>query len=186
MSITSDAVAERRGYMAVDWLVRVCLPKWLDLVPSLAEHAALLRSHPEISDDETAATASAALANVAWVAEKVAVDAAGNEDIVTDAMSDMRAVCEATGVTNPEVMESARAAARIAASSAQETAWFAAWPAAWREALAKEEKASYAAIAARTKANIAARTAAKDALKPTAEWLQASASDLLKRMREVK
>ena len=42
-----DATEERRAYLALDWLVRVHTPVWLDLVPALASHAAALRALPE-------------------------------------------------------------------------------------------------------------------------------------------
>ena len=45
-----DGFDEQRGYMALDWLVRVWLPAWLDLVPSCAADAAALRSLGQIVD----------------------------------------------------------------------------------------------------------------------------------------
>ena len=45
---STAAVELRRSMMAADWLIRVYTPKWLDLNPSLAAHAAALRAHPEI------------------------------------------------------------------------------------------------------------------------------------------
>ena len=47
---STAAVEERRSYMALDWLIRVYTPKWLDLVPSLAPHAKALRDLEEIVD----------------------------------------------------------------------------------------------------------------------------------------
>ena len=45
-----DGFDEQRGYMALDWLVRVWLPAWLDLVPSCAADAAALRALGQIVD----------------------------------------------------------------------------------------------------------------------------------------
>ena len=49
-SKSTPAVEERRSYLALDWLIRVHTPKWLDLVPSLAEHAKALRDLEGIAD----------------------------------------------------------------------------------------------------------------------------------------
>ena len=62
-----DALAERRSYMALDWLIRVYTPKWLDLVPSLATHAKALRDCEEIAD-LAGATAAGELTRAARVA----------------------------------------------------------------------------------------------------------------------
>ena len=75
-------VEQRRGFMALDWLIRVFTPKWLDLVPKLKPHADALRNLDEIADltgataagKLTAATRAAARA-AAWDA---AWDAAGD------------------------------------------------------------------------------------------------------------
>ena len=45
-----SATEERRAYLALDWLIRVHTPAWLDLVPSLASHAEALRALPEVVD----------------------------------------------------------------------------------------------------------------------------------------
>ncbi len=103
---STPEVEERRSYMALDWLIRVFTPKWLDLVPALHEHAKALRELEAIADMAGAAAGG------------VRVNAAGD------------------------------------------AAWAAAWAA----------------------AGAAARAAAGDALKPTEEWLQASALDLVHRM----
>ena len=47
---STTAIEERRSYMALDWLIRVHTPKWLDLVPALASHAKVLRDLEEIAD----------------------------------------------------------------------------------------------------------------------------------------
>lgn len=127
---STPAVEERRSYMALDWLIRVYTPKWLDLVPSLASHAQALRDLPEIADMAGATAAG----NVSRSARAAAWDAAWD------------AAGDAAGAA-------ARAAARAAA-------WYAAGDAAWD----------------------AAWYAAGDALKPTAQWLQSSALQLVDRM----
>lgn len=103
---STAAVAERRSYMALDWLIRVHAPKWLDLVPSLASHAKALRDLDEIVD-MASATAAGQFSRAAWAA-------------------------------------------------ARDAAWDAAWD------------------------------AARDFLKPTTEWLQTIAIDLVTRMIQVK
>ena len=47
---STPAAEERRSYMALDWLIRVHTPKWLDLVPALRRHAKALRDLDEIMD----------------------------------------------------------------------------------------------------------------------------------------
>ena len=78
-----DATEERRAYLALDWLVRVHSPAWLDLVPSLAPHAAGLRALPEIVDMTTAGragdtvrAAGDAARDAAWAAARAAAGAA--------------------------------------------------------------------------------------------------------------
>ena len=77
-----DATEERRAYLALDWLVRVHAPTWLDLVPALAPHAAALRALPEIVDMTTAGRAGdtvRATRAAAWdAARNAARDAARN------------------------------------------------------------------------------------------------------------
>jgi hypothetical protein len=106
-------VEERRSYLALDWLIRVHTPKWLDLVPALHEHAKTLRSLPEIAD----------IAGAIAAGQKVR-------------------------------------AAQIASAAAWAAAGAAARAAAWA----------------------AARDAAGAALKPTTEWLQISALNLVEQM----
>ena len=59
-SRSDDATEERRAFLALDWLVRVHTPAWLDLVPELAEHAATLRGLPEVVDAASTEAASVA------------------------------------------------------------------------------------------------------------------------------
>lgn len=152
------ATAERRSYLALDWMIRVHAPKWLDLAESLQSHAQRLRDLDEIVDLASAIAAgrlTIAARNAAWAAPGVATGDA--------AWSAARAA----------VAAAAGGAARNAAWSAARGA---AWAAAWAAALAVAWDAAWAA------GTPAARDAA---LRPTTAWLQASASDLLRRMCEV-
>src|ERR1700675_4451099 len=47
---SSNELETKRSYMALDWLIRVHTPKWLELVPSLQKHAQSLRDLDEIAD----------------------------------------------------------------------------------------------------------------------------------------
>ena len=47
---STPEVERMRSSLALDWLVRVNLPAWCDLVPTLASHAAALRALPETTD----------------------------------------------------------------------------------------------------------------------------------------
>ena len=77
---STDAIAEKRSYMAIDWLIRVHTPKFLDLTDSLKGHAKSLRELEEITDlaglsaagDITSAADSAAY----WAARSAADSAA--------------------------------------------------------------------------------------------------------------
>jgi hypothetical protein len=67
------ATKERRAYIALDWLIRVHTPAWLDLVPSLAMHAEALRALPEVVDLASAEASK----DVGYAARDAAGDAAG-------------------------------------------------------------------------------------------------------------
>ena len=153
----NDGMDERRGYMALDWLIRTWLPTWLDLVPACREDARKIRELGRIVDLVSAERAgpvvragkvnAAAAGDVAWAAARAAAWAAAG-DAAWDAARD-----------------AARAAARDAARAA---AWDAARAAAWAAAWAA--------------AGAAARDAARDALKPTVTRLQESAIELYAEM----
>jgi hypothetical protein len=59
---TGDDDDERRVWMAADWLVRVHVPAWLDLTPSLAGHAQALRALPKLHSRAAARAAAGAAA----------------------------------------------------------------------------------------------------------------------------
>jgi hypothetical protein len=94
---STKEVEERRGYMALDWMIRVYTPKWLDMVPALHAHAKELRELEAIADMAGAKAAgikvrlaskdSAAAGDAAWAAAwDAAWDAAG--DAAWDAAGD--------------------------------------------------------------------------------------------------
>ena len=47
------ALAKQRSLEWADWCTRVFLPTWLDITPSLAPHAEILRSLPPMTEDNT-------------------------------------------------------------------------------------------------------------------------------------
>jgi hypothetical protein len=206
---STKAVEEKRSYMALDWLIRVYTPKWLDMVPALHHDAKALRELDAIVDIAGATAAGAkvriaaseassardaardaagdaawaavrdaagyAAGDAAWVAVRDAAgDAAGDAawDAVRDAAGDAAWVAAGAAAG-----DAARAAARDAAwAAAGAAAWAAAGAAAWAAA----GDAAWAA------AGDAAWAAAGAALKPTTQWLQAGAAELVKNMCEVK
>jgi len=87
-------VEEKRSYMALDWLIRVHTPKWLELVPTLQVHANALRELDAIVDmagataagkkvnaagDAAWAAAGAAAGAAAWAAARDAAGAAARD-----------------------------------------------------------------------------------------------------------
>jgi hypothetical protein len=174
---STQAVEEKRSYLAIDWMIRVFTPKWLDLIPSLSAHSAALRTLEEIADmagavaaGERTRAAGDAAQDAAWAAAGAAA-----QDAAQDA---------AWAVAGRAAWDAARAAAGDAARAA---AWAAAGAAAWAAAGDAAEDAAWAAAedAAWAAAGRAAGRAAQAALKPTTEWLQASALDLVARMIRV-
>lgn len=100
---STQAIEERRSYMALDWLIRVHTPAWLDRVESLKSFAADLRNHEEIAD--------LAGATAAWAAARAAAGAAARAaalDAALDAAWDA-------------ARDAARAAARDAAGASLKT-----------------------------------------------------------------
>jgi len=79
-----SAVEQARGYLALDWLVRVSTPTWLDLIECCREEGAALRALPEIRDYDSLVAAiepcrrAEKRAAAAWAAAwDAARDAAG-------------------------------------------------------------------------------------------------------------
>jgi len=117
-------IAERRSYMALDWLIRVHTPKFLDLVPALASHAKALRDLDEIVD-LAGATAAGKLTAAAWAAAWAVAGAAAWA--AAWAVAGAAAGAAAWAAAGAAAGAAARAAAWDAAGAA---AWAAAWAAA--------------------------------------------------------
>jgi hypothetical protein len=162
-------LAQKRGWMALDWLIRVHTAAWLARNPRLVHHAETLKILPPItcSDD--------------LVAAQPKLDSAKNDAAAARAAA-RAAAWDAAG-------DAAWAAAWDAAGAeARDAAWAAAWDAARAAAWAAARAAAWAAAraaagdAARAAARAAAGGAAKEKLEPTVVELQASAHDLFSRM----
>ena len=153
-SRSTPEIEARRSWLAMDWLVRTNAPAWLQLVPALVPHAAVLTDLPPIMDAQTAAAhqstfnasrdavgaaVGSAAGVAAWAAVGAAVGAAAGA-----------AARDAVGATVGSAAGSAAGDAVGAAVGA--AAWF------------------------------ATRAAARDALQPTVATLQRSALDLVDRM----
>jgi hypothetical protein len=187
-----DGLDERRGYMALDWVVRVWAPAWLDGAGLTVQAAALRSLRPVAGRAAAVAAARVALEvqQAASAARAAARAAAGDtaRDAARDAVRD--AVRDAGG-------NAVRAAAQVAAwdavragvdwdsaeaAAAQAAARDAAWAAAEAAAEAAAARDAAEAAAARDAAEAAAEAAARDALAPTASQLQDSAISLYRRM----
>ncbi|WP_193531693.1 hypothetical protein [Roseateles aquatilis] len=167
-------LSQLRGWMAADWLIRVCTPAWLDLSPSMAEHAAALRALAPIHGEQALAAAVPTLdkarsaAAAARAAARDAARAAARDAARAAARDAARAA--ARDAARDAAWDAARDAAWDAArDAAWDAAWAAAWDAAWAAAWA-------AALSAPTYGE--ARAAADKALAPTCEQLQLSAHEL--------
>jgi hypothetical protein len=176
-SRSTPAVEERRSYLALDWLIRVQTPAWLDLRDDLKPHAAALRALDVIQDMATA-TAACVPVNAAWAAAGAAAWAAAWDAAWAAAWAAAGAAAWAAArdAAGAAARDAARAAARAAAwAAAGAAARDAAGDAAWDAPLVAAGEAAWAA----------AWDAARDALQPTVAQLQLSAADLLDRMLAV-
>ncbi len=192
----SNAIEQRRAWMATDWLARVHMPAWLDLA-GLTELATEVRALLEIRDSASARAAqptldrariaSAAAWDAAWDAARAAARAAASAAARAAARDAARAAAwdaaraaaraAASAAARAAARDAARAAASAAArAAARAAASAAAWDAAWDAARAA------ASAAARDAAWDAASAAARDALQPTVETLQLSAVELVRSM----
>ena len=101
-----DSIA--RSWMAYDWLVRTLAPAFLDLTPSLADHAARLRGLGPIVSLKTARAAET-VTDAAWAAARAAArDAA--RDAAWDAAGD--AAWDAAGAKLVPTVEAMQASAQ--------------------------------------------------------------------------
>ncbi len=107
----SPALTEARSWMALDWLIRVQTPAWMDLTESLREHAAILRALPQQNSGE-AIKHSAAAGAAAGAAARAAAGAAAGDAAWAAAWAAARAAARAAA------WAAARAAARAAAGDA--------------------------------------------------------------------
>ena len=177
---STQAVEEQRSYLALDWMIRTFLPKWLRLA-KLNDHANAVESLFPIVDMATATAAAPvvrAANDAASKARAAAWDAA--RDAAWDAAR-AAAGAAAGAAARDAAWDAARAAARDAAwDAARAAAWDAAWDAARAAAGAAARDAAW--DAARAAARAAAGAAARAVLKPTRDELQLSAVDLVERM----
>jgi hypothetical protein len=151
----SPEIEDRRAWLAADWLVRIYLPTWLDLI-GLTQDADQIRALPEI----TSATVATSLPTLQAVQEKPFIAWPPVWAAVASAVNSVKTTAGAAAVVATWV--AAWDATGVAAVAA-------AWDAAWN---------ATKAAAAKTDAT------AGTALKPTVEKLQQSAFKLLDRMIE--
>jgi len=187
----NDGRDQERGWLAMDWLIRVFTPRFLDLCPSLEGEARKLRAIAPIST-VAALNEAMVLLNQARSASAAAWDAAA--DAAGDAAGDAAwaaAWDAAADAARAAAWDAAWAAAAAAArDAAWAAAWDAAWDAAWAAAADAARDAAWAAAAdaardaawAAAAAAAAARDAAWAVLGPAVADLQASALDLFDRM----
>lgn len=172
-----DGNAERRAWMALDWLTRTCTPAWLDLA-GLSDHAAALRATPEITDDASLAAGAA----VVDAAEDAAGDAVRDaaRDAVRAAVRDAAAAAAGAAVRAAAGDAAWNAAGDPAGDAAWNTTGAAAWNAAWNAA--GDAAWNVVRAAAGDAAGDAVRVAANRTLRPVVLQLQQSAFGLLDRM----
>jgi len=179
-----DGLDKARGYLALDWLIRVYTPAWLDLA-GLSAEAGQLRGLHRINDLITVRNAgpvvrmAADKATAAGTAARTAAwDAAG----IAARTAAGPAAWDAAGIAARAAAEDA--AGTAAWDAAEDAAETAAWPAARdaAEDAARDAAWDAARNAARTAAKTAAKTAARNKLALTVTQLQDSAILLLSTM----
>lgn len=205
----ADAATEnRRAFLVLDWLVRVFVPKFLDLDPAYAAHGQALRHLPEIVDLASAFAAEQIMISVYHAVEaadekaardgflndattKAAHDGAGDAAVLAVLAAGWEVAKDTAWHTGGKAVEYSYGATEHppteapVQAAAVETAWSpvvtAACNAAFDVALAAAREAA-ALGSARADVMAAATVAATNALAPTVEWLRASAVDLVHRM----
>jgi hypothetical protein len=169
-----DGREKTRGYMALDWLIRTYLLRFLELSPRLAEHAAAVRQLARIDSMQAAEAAGPVVRAARAAARDAAGDAAGDA-----------AWAAAWAAARDAARDAAGAAARDAAGDAAGDAARAAARDAARDA-ARAAAGAAARDAARDAAGAAAWAAARDAadkiLNPVIVILQESALALYDQM----
>jgi len=195
-----DGLDKARGYLALDWLIRVYTPAWLDLA-GLSAEAGQLRGLHRINDlitvrnagpvvrmaADKATAAGTAARTAAWDAAGIAARTAAGPAAWDAAGTAARAAAEDAAGTAawdaawPAAEDAAETAAGTAAwDAAEDAARAAAWDAAWDAAETAARTA--ARNAARNAARTAAKTAARNKLALTVTQLQDSAILLLSTM----
>ena len=200
---TTPEDQDRRAIMVGDWCWRTVLPMWLDLVPSLADHAAALRAQPEATTADQLATLGGGVGDAAWAAAGAAARDAAWDAARDAAWAAARAAAWAAAGDAAGAAAWAAAGAAAAWAAAGDAARDAAWTAAWAASRAAAGDAAGAAAraaawaAARDASRAAARAAARDAawtaawaaaraaLDPTVRAIQETGADLIRRMCEV-
>lgn len=109
-----DGMDARRGFMALDWMVRTWLPAWLDLLPS-EDAAPRLRALDRIVNDDTA---ERALQLVTQVPHEIPRNTSDDDDAIHDVISK---------TNGGQVMDVAKGSSRQVTLSAAVITWGAAW-----------------------------------------------------------
>jgi hypothetical protein len=175
---STKKVEERRGWLAMDWLIREFAPEWLALVHDLAPHAAALRELPEIANGEAVAVAKPKLSaadSAVYSAARCAVYSAADSAVYSAAYSAVysAARCAVYSAARCAVYSAADSAVDSAARCAADSA---AYSAAYSAADSAADSAAYSA------ADSAADSAAYSVLAPATAKCQASALQLVERM----
>lgn len=159
-SKSTAAVELQRSYLAFDWLIRVQVPAWLDLTPSLKVHADLLRALPAVKDKASSVAASGLL------------DTARNASRDEWTSNPLDAVRTSAGDAARNASRNAARNVAGDAAGAGDSAGDSAGGSVWATAV----------YAARAATGDAAGDAAVLMLRPTVEQLRISAGDLVRRM----
>jgi len=156
---TPPDVDERRRRMCLDWLVHICVPAWIDLVPELSSHAAALRACDTSRRHEWD--------TVEWLASQAASRLASQAD--------------ATARPGSACWDAPRASARSAARDAVAYQCLEVSHDLSTNAISASASAITCATSCSTSYSDAMAT-----LRPTVERLQASACDLIREMCEAR
>jgi hypothetical protein len=117
------AAEERRGWLAMDWLIRTFAPAWLSLAHDLSPHAEALRNLPEIANSAAVALAKDPIAAAYSAADSAAYSAAYSAaDWAAYSAAYSAADCAARSAADSAAYSAAYSAARSAADSAARSA----------------------------------------------------------------
>jgi hypothetical protein len=119
----TKAAEGRRGWLAMDWLIRTFAPAWLSLVHDLSPHAEALRNLPEIANSAAVALAKDPIAAAYSAADSAAYSAAYSAaDWAAYSAAYSAADCAARSAADSAAYSAAYSAARSAADSAARSA----------------------------------------------------------------